>query len=66
MLLELGYHCLYSDWLQAEQWRGWSLSPGWGKIILLSMLSRPVLGSMWPPNQWVTGALSPNVGAGGA
>jgi hypothetical protein len=49
---------IYSDWLQAEWYRGRSSSPGGDKTFLLSTLSRPVLGSTQPPNQWVPGVLS--------
>jgi hypothetical protein len=34
-----------------------SSSPGTSKIFLLSMLSRPVLGTTQPPIQWVLGVL---------
>jgi hypothetical protein len=51
---------------QSKQWllhagrlRGQSLCPGRGKIFILSMSSRPVLGPTQPPIQWVQGALSP-------
>jgi hypothetical protein len=40
---------------------GWSLSPGKGKIFLLSTLYRPVLGPAQLLIQWVAGALSPEV-----
>jgi hypothetical protein len=50
-----------SNWLQAGCLRGWSSSPGRGKIFLLSMSSRPVLRLTQPPVQWVLGVLSPGV-----
>jgi hypothetical protein len=38
-----------------------SSSPGRGKLSLLAMSSRPVLGPSPPPIQWIPGALSPGV-----
>jgi hypothetical protein len=32
-----------------------------GKKVFLSIVSRPALGSIQPPNQWTPGALSPRV-----
>jgi hypothetical protein len=44
--------------LRAGLLKGQSSSPGGGKIFLLSMSSRPVLGPTQPPSAWVPGALS--------
>jgi hypothetical protein len=58
---EFGWHSWYSDWLQT----GWptvqSSSPSREKTFFLSMSSRPVLGPIMPPIQWVLEALSPGV-----
>jgi hypothetical protein len=40
---------------------GSELSPGKGKVFLLSTSPRPTLGSTQPPIQWVTGTLSQGV-----
>jgi hypothetical protein len=47
--------------LLGGQPRGWISSPGRGMILLLSTSSRPALGHIQPPIQWVPGALSPGV-----
>jgi hypothetical protein len=49
------------DWLRAGRPRGRSLCPGRVKNFLFTKSSRPGLGSMQPPIQWVLGALSPGV-----
>jgi hypothetical protein len=51
----------YSDWLRAARPRGRSSSPGRVQNFLFSTASRPALGSIQPPIQWVPGALSPEV-----
>jgi hypothetical protein len=51
----------YIDWLWAGQPRGWSLSPSRANNFLFSILSRPALGPIHPPIQWVLGAVSPGV-----
>jgi hypothetical protein len=43
--------------------RGRSSSPGWGKNILVSMSSRPVLEPTQPPIQWFPGVKQPGRGA---
>jgi hypothetical protein len=48
----------YSDWLRASDR---SSSPARGKIFLVSMSSRPVLGPTQPPIQCVPGALPPGI-----
>jgi hypothetical protein len=53
-----GYRSQYSDWLRAGRPRGRSSGPGGGKNFHFCMSSRPSLGSMQPPIQWVLGALS--------
>jgi hypothetical protein len=58
---ELGSCSRYSDWLRAARSRGQSSSLGRGKNFLFSMSSRPVLGPIQPPIQWVNGALSSGV-----
>jgi hypothetical protein len=40
---------------------GWGSIPGRGKISLFSIKSRPALGPIQPPIQWVQGALSPGI-----
>jgi hypothetical protein len=49
----------YSDWLGAGRSRGRRSSPFKVKNFLFSTSSRPALGSIQPPIQWVLGALSP-------
>jgi hypothetical protein len=53
--------CRDSDWLRAGPPRGWSSSPGRGKVVILSAPSRPVLEPTQFHIQWVSGALSPGV-----
>jgi hypothetical protein len=51
----------YSDWLWAGRQRGRSSCPARIKNFLLSTSSRPALGLMQSPIQWVPGSLSPRV-----
>jgi hypothetical protein len=55
------YLSRYSDWLRAGRQRCQSSSPGRVKNFLFSALSKPALGSIQRPSQWVQGALSPGV-----
>jgi hypothetical protein len=50
-----------SNWLWAGRQRGRCSSPGRVKNFLISMSSRPAMGSTQPPIQWVPGALSRGV-----
>jgi hypothetical protein len=59
--LILSTHLHYSDWVRAGRPRGRSLSPGRVKNFLFCTSSRPALGSIQPPIEWVSGALSPGV-----
>jgi hypothetical protein len=45
----------YIDWLRAGRPKGWSLSPGRVKNFFFSTSSRPALGSIQHPIQWVPG-----------
>jgi hypothetical protein len=54
---EPGERSGYSDWLRAGRPRGRNSSTGRGKIFLISMASRPVLG----PTQLIQWLLSPQV-----
>jgi hypothetical protein len=56
-----GERSQYSDWLRAGRLRNRSSSPTRGKILLLSMSSRPALGPTQPPIQQVPGVLSPGI-----
>jgi hypothetical protein len=51
----------YSDSLRTGRLRGRGSSPGRVKNFHFSMSSRPPMGSIQPPIQWVPGALSPGV-----
>jgi hypothetical protein len=57
--MELGERSQYSDWLRAGRPTGRSSSPGRGDIFLFSTSSRPVLGFIQSPIQWVPRVLSP-------
>jgi hypothetical protein len=58
---ELGYRSRYSDWLRAGPLRGLSSSLRKGKNFLFFTSSRPALGSIQSPTQWVPRTLSPRV-----
>jgi hypothetical protein len=51
----------YSDWLQAGWPKGRSSSHGRGKLYLLSTSSKPVLGLIQYPIEWVQEPLSSRV-----
>jgi hypothetical protein len=60
--VEAGQRSWYSDWLRDGRPRGRISSPGRGKIFLLSTsASRPVLGPIQPPIQWVPGGSFPGL-----
>jgi hypothetical protein len=40
---------------------GWGSNPSRGKIFLFSTTSRPTIGPIQPPIQWVLGTISPGV-----
>jgi hypothetical protein len=55
----------YSVWLRAGRLGDRGSIPGRGeRIFLLASVSRPALGSTWPPVQWVLGVLSPGLKCG--
>jgi hypothetical protein len=56
-----GKHSLCSDWLRAGRPRGRSSSHCTGRIFLLTISSRPVLGLTQPPIQWVPGVKRPGM-----
>jgi hypothetical protein len=52
------YISRYSDWLQAGRPKGRSSNPGKVKNFPLSTWSKPALGPIQPPIQWIPGHLS--------
>jgi hypothetical protein len=55
-MFDFGY--VYSDWLQTGLSDDWGSIPSWLGIFLFTTVSRPALGPIHPPIQWVQGALS--------
>jgi hypothetical protein len=55
---EPGWRSRYTDWLRAGRPRVWNSSPGSIKTFLFSTSSRPTLGRIEPPIQWIPRALS--------
>lgn len=54
-MMELGEHCRYSEWLQAEWLRGQSSRPNRDKKFLFSTAFRPLVWPIQPPIQWILG-----------